>query len=66
MRLGGHKAVLVRAIALAASSSEPLASSKIKFLMDEPVGTYLMLEVTSLIHHAEKHLTASFRLAASD
>jgi len=31
MRLGGHKAVLVRAIALAASSCEPPASSKSDF-----------------------------------
>jgi hypothetical protein len=52
MWLGGHKAVLVRAIALAASSSELLAFSKVRFLMDEPVGTYLMLKFQIPIHHA--------------
>ncbi len=52
MRLGGHKAVLVRAIEeLLALSYQLLAYLIFKWM--NQVGAYLMLDPTFLIHQAE-------------
>jgi hypothetical protein len=61
MLLGGSKAVLVRAIALAASSCEPPASGlNLIFEWMNQVGAYLMLELLYLIHRDEPGLAAFF------